>query len=191
LAASADPAIQRQAMRDGVVDFVVTSLEEALRILKNEIRKHQAVSVGIAADPVQVTEEMVGRGVLPDLLAPTGWGRPASEDAFLADGAIRLKEPYGGHETYITWAVNVQAARWLPRLNLVAQSVLPPDDAVRHRWLRLGPRYLGRMAQQHHGVALRGTELQQFRDRAKELIVQESTPDGPLVLATIQPAGNS
>jgi len=42
LAASDDPATQRQAIREGVVDFCVNSLEEALRILKNEVRKRQA-----------------------------------------------------------------------------------------------------------------------------------------------------
>ena len=34
LAASADSAVVRKAMRDGIIDFVVTSLDEALRILK-------------------------------------------------------------------------------------------------------------------------------------------------------------
>src|SRR3954447_15148632 len=43
LCASADPVAQKNAMRDGVVDFVVTNLDEALRILKNEIRKRQGV----------------------------------------------------------------------------------------------------------------------------------------------------
>ena len=49
LCASADPAIQKQAVRDGVVDFLVTSLDEALRILKNEIRKREPVAVCVGA----------------------------------------------------------------------------------------------------------------------------------------------
>src|ERR1700726_5021742 len=36
LSAIANPAAQKQAIRDGVIDFLVTSLDEALRILKNE-----------------------------------------------------------------------------------------------------------------------------------------------------------
>src|SRR5258708_36444771 len=41
LSATAETAAQRQAIRDGVADFLVTSLDEALRILQNEIRKRQ------------------------------------------------------------------------------------------------------------------------------------------------------
>ena len=37
-------------MRDGVIDFLVTSLDEALRILKNEMRKRTAVAVCVVQD---------------------------------------------------------------------------------------------------------------------------------------------
>src|ERR1700761_5079623 len=73
LAASSDPVAQRQAMRDGVVDFLVTSLDEALRILKNEIRKRQTVSVAVGLDPAEAVEQMLERGVLPHLLPPGSW----------------------------------------------------------------------------------------------------------------------
>jgi hypothetical protein len=51
-------------------DFLVTSLDEALRILKNEIRKREAVAVCVAAAPRPWRCEMLERGVLPDLLRP-------------------------------------------------------------------------------------------------------------------------
>ena len=54
LAASADAAARKQFMRDGVVDFLVTSLDEALRILKNEIRKREPVAVCVALEPETV-----------------------------------------------------------------------------------------------------------------------------------------
>jgi urocanate hydratase len=76
LAASPDPAALRQAMRDGVIDFFVNSLEEALRILKNEIRKRQTVSVGVAADPTRLVDQMLDRGVLPDLLSRGNYPNP-------------------------------------------------------------------------------------------------------------------
>jgi urocanate hydratase len=89
LATSADPAVQRQAIRDGVIDFLVTSLEEALRILKNEIRKHQPVSVGISADPHWLAAQMLDRGVLPDLLSAASPNQasgidPAQAERFLS-----------------------------------------------------------------------------------------------------------
>ena len=37
--------------RDGVIDFLVNSLDEALRILKNEIRKRQPVAVAVSVAP--------------------------------------------------------------------------------------------------------------------------------------------
>ena len=70
LAATDEPAAQKQAIRDGVADFLVTSLDEALRILKNQIRKRETVAVCVAAAPEAVGREMLRRGVLPDLLRP-------------------------------------------------------------------------------------------------------------------------
>src|SRR5258708_6961879 len=77
LSASADLERQKRAIREGVIDFLVTTLDEALRILKNEIRKRQGVAVGIALPPESVEREMIERGVVPDLLFPgaeiPGW----------------------------------------------------------------------------------------------------------------------
>ncbi len=70
LTASDNAATQKQAIRDGVIDFLVTSLDEALRILKNEIRKGETVAVCVSKAPEEIEREMVERGVLPDLLPP-------------------------------------------------------------------------------------------------------------------------
>src|SRR5208337_4073242 len=59
LAAVAEPVAQRQAIRDGVVDFLVNSLDEALRILKNEIRKRETVAVCVTLAPETVEREML------------------------------------------------------------------------------------------------------------------------------------
>src|SRR5450631_3523340 len=45
LGISADPEQVRQIIRNNVCDFIVNSLDEALRILKNEIRKKLPVAV--------------------------------------------------------------------------------------------------------------------------------------------------
>jgi urocanate hydratase len=133
LAASADIAAQKLAIRDGVVDFLVNSLHEALRILKNEIRKHETVAVCIAAAPEAVEREMLERGVVPDLLPPI-------EPAPLAPG-----------EAFLSWSVATAPAQWLPKLDAIALDCLSttPDYESRaaRRWLRLAPRYLGRLAQ--------------------------------------------
>ena len=57
-------------MRNGAIDFLVTSLDEALRILKNEIRKRQPIAVGVSVPVREIVKQMLDRGVLPDLLPP-------------------------------------------------------------------------------------------------------------------------
>ncbi len=195
LAASADAEEQRSAIREGVVDFVVTSLAEALRILKNEVRKAQAVSVGIAADQRLIVKEMLERGVLPDLLPQ----RESKDDGlgsgdrqrFLDQGALAIGEGVPEDGRFVSWTVNGQHARWLARLDLCAQSVLPPEDVERHRWLRLAPRYLGRLAQKVRTASLTEEELARFRDRAAALVIEEGgknmAADGAPLVVSIQP----
>jgi hypothetical protein len=144
LAATADVATQRQAIRDGVADFLVNSLDEALRILKNEIRKRETVAVCVAAAPEAVELEMLERGVLPDLLRPGA----AEYAPFLRQGArqIQLPEPES-HQLFMTWRVAAAPAQWLPRLDDLASNLLQHDDWPARRWLRLAPRYLGRLGQ--------------------------------------------
>src|SRR6185437_13932582 len=55
LTVTADPSSQRRAIRDGVADFLVTTLDEALRILKNQLRKREPVAVCIAGKPQPIS----------------------------------------------------------------------------------------------------------------------------------------
>ena len=151
LVASADAARQKQAIRDGVIDFLVTTLPEALRIFKNEIRKRETVAVCVTQAPDEVEREMVEIGVLPDLLPPGVLDAPAYK-VFLDQGA-RQVNPVSAIGTYtvLTWRAAGEPARWLPRLDTIARNCLgstrSSDAWAAHRWLRLSPRYLGRMAQ--------------------------------------------
>jgi hypothetical protein len=166
LAASADTGALRLAIRDGVIDFSVTSLEEALRILKNEIRKRQPVSVGVAVDSRVLVEQMVDRGVLPDLLPPLD---PELAGMFLKQGARQVVDPVNQLGEFVTWSVDREFNRWLTKLDACVKDVIPADDRVRLRWLRLAPRYLGRIAQRQRGVMLGAEELERFRDKARDL----------------------
>jgi hypothetical protein len=192
LAASADVTIQRQALRDGVIDFLVTSLEEALRILKNEIRKRQTVSVGVANAPHLLVEQMLDRGVLPDLLTPVSWddrGMAAEQmELFIGQGALPIlatEDRKTGDGSYIRWSVNHDFTRWLPRLDSVVEESLPSDDWVRQRWLRLAPRYLGRVAQREHGVVLSGDEMIRLRSLVLELLAEHSQDEGKLPMIRV------
>ena len=189
LAASADPSSLRQAMRDGVIDFFVNSLEEALRILKNEIRKRQTVSVGVAADPNRLVDQMLDRGVLPDLLPNGNRLNPDCLSQFLQLTSKHIAEPQFPLGTqFVTWHVDRDFARWLPHLDECAKAALPPEDYLRHRWLRLAPRYLGRAAQRQHGVGFTETEFAKFEGCVAELMEQSSAPPEEPCKVTIVPS---
>jgi hypothetical protein len=133
LTVSTDAAERKQAIRDGVVDFLVTSLDEALRILKNEIRKRETVAVCVALDPEACERDfaraMLERGAKPDLTRPVEFA--AAENG----------------QTLLAWSVESSPAIWMPKLDAVAAECLRVEEQAAHRWLRLAPRYLGRLAQ--------------------------------------------
>jgi urocanate hydratase len=58
----------KKRLKTGYCDFMVNSLDEALRILKNAVRKKEAVSVGLVGNCADVIPELAERGVLPDIL---------------------------------------------------------------------------------------------------------------------------
>jgi urocanate hydratase len=67
-----DSAAVKSVFRQGGVDFVVNTLDEALRVLKNEIRKHRPLSVALDGAVEPAVEEMRERGVLPDMQVSVG-----------------------------------------------------------------------------------------------------------------------
>ena len=63
-----DPERIKKRLKSGYCDFMVNSLDEALRILKNSLRKKEAVSVGLVGNCADVIPELAERGVVPDIL---------------------------------------------------------------------------------------------------------------------------
>ena len=63
-----DPERIKKRLKTGYCDFMVNTLDEALRILKNAVRKKEAVSVGLVANCADVIPELAERGVVPDIL---------------------------------------------------------------------------------------------------------------------------
>src|SRR5690349_6531092 len=58
----------KKRLKTGYCDFMVNNLDEALRILKNAVRKKENVSVGLVGNCADVIPELAERGVLPDIL---------------------------------------------------------------------------------------------------------------------------
>ena len=160
LAASADTTAQKQAIRDGVADFLVTDLDEALRILKNEIRKRETVAVCVGQAAEAVEREMRERGVTPDLLP-----RLASDEARHPELAQAREQ-----DALLSWSVASAPAQGLPRLDAIAMECME-GNAVALRWLRLAPRYLGRMARNLRLLRCTNAEAESFFVRAREAVL--------------------
>lgn len=64
-----DAALLRQAQREACSTFTVTALEEAIRILKNEVRQGRAIAVALRQAPAVAMAEMLRRGLQPDVFA--------------------------------------------------------------------------------------------------------------------------
>lgn len=63
-----DPERIKRRVKTGYCDVMVTTLDEALRILKNAVRKGEATSVGLVGNCADIIPELASRGVVPDLL---------------------------------------------------------------------------------------------------------------------------
>ena len=147
------------ALRQGICDFMVNSLDEALRILKNELRKKQPVAVALVGDPARVVAEMLERGVQPDLIA---CNRLQSQ-TFLERGAMSLSAAVVTQDSFVvTWSVSRDAAAWLPRVDDLAIEALGNDADARVKWLRLAPRYLQKSLSREHYARMHAEELARF-----------------------------
>ena len=142
LCATAIADRKKSAVRDGVVDFLVTSLDEALRILKNEIRKRNGVSVAVTAADAQLVRETTERGVLPDLLRES-----EAAAAFVSEGA-QLVEAAAVTENHSLFIFESPSAECEHR----ALALIPESDHAARRWLRLAHRYLGPRARRIRSV---------------------------------------
>ena len=138
----ADQPSLRESSLSGLTDFQVTTLGEALRILKNEIRKGLPVSVGVLDASGELWDEAVQRGVQPDaVLAEACHGDAAT---LVARGAKRL-----GPDGSVAVAVHV-AETWRDRragdasLIAAAGAIPEPNRTLALRWLRSAPRLFPR-----------------------------------------------
>jgi len=68
LGVDVDPERIKKRLKTGYCDFMVNSLDEALRILKNAVRKKENISVGLVGNCADVIPELAERGVVPDIL---------------------------------------------------------------------------------------------------------------------------
>jgi len=141
-----DTAAVKSVFRQGGVDFVVNTLDEALRVLKNEIRKHRPLSVALEGTVEPALAEMTGRGVLPDLQVLIG----EADDASVQFGIEQLRLTREGTEVLPSrileaWLgdrgwdeVVLKRASTAEMRKLDAQLIaqLPEGDTQRRTWIQ-------------------------------------------------------
>lgn len=152
----------RAAMRSGACDFIVNTVDEALRILKNEIRQHKPVSVALEMDEASALDELLDRGVRPELYTSFAGG----EVAAIADRAAARFQAFGSATVHFRGSsssleVDEVLEEFTSRHGLISVSLpfsngeelrardaellqlVPPDDP-RRRWLASAPRFFHR-----------------------------------------------
>jgi hypothetical protein len=171
-----DPGLLREGLRAGLCDFVVAHLDEALRILKNELRQKRAVCVGLNAGAAACLAEMAERGVQPDLLAQSG--ADDGLQVFAERGAVTLPVveswasllPCG-----VSWTVQQERVRTMPLLARLAAESLEregPETAARAQWLEASPRVLGRAFGGGQCLRMTQAEAKRFAARAADEVPQ-------------------
>lgn len=105
----------REASRAGCLTFSVTTLDEALRALKNEVRQGRAINIGLAGDPTQWLNEMVERGILPTAITASQLPTQAEQTAL---------------QTLQQWGANPLHANGLIAINALSHNIEVQPQAV-------------------------------------------------------------
>jgi hypothetical protein len=180
----------REVVRSGAADFVVKTLDEAIRAMKNEVRKRAPLSIALSADPFLTLTEIQDRGLAPQLfstfLSPgdlTPEQRSTLTQAahqFQTAGASLIDftdqpppSPFTSGDKLLTslltkrnWTLQTftfDTAATLRAFDARALTLLSPDhpdDTPRRRWLEAAPRILQRQRPPHRSLWLTPSEAE-------------------------------
>lgn len=168
LAIDSHAAAMKSAMRAGYLDFIVNTLDEALRTLKNEIRQKRPLSVGLIADVDHTLTEMVERGLQPDLQFV-----PANSPDLMYSQLGTLRERGMSSRSIATdedeqndeCLFAAPDASALREIDATLLAALPADDIVRRRWLDRVPKYLREARSGGRWIWLRDDELESLANQ--------------------------
>lgn len=171
----------KAAVRNGSCDFMVNTLDESLRVLKNEIRKKTALSVGLLGDAAAILPAMVERGVQPDLVADTldSRGETAASlyqialGELFARGAVSVDTQAARHShaaglLEVVWTAASLAD--LRRMDELALQQFPAEDSIGHRWLQHAPGYFHRQRPLQRVVGMGQAEWMQLAETFKNAV---------------------
>jgi urocanate hydratase len=151
-------ATVKSVFRQGGVDFVVNTLDEAIRVLKNEIRQHRPLGVALIGELQPILTEILERGLQPDLTVslaepvedlfadPKPTALTAVESSSLSRisldgsaGIVTISDHLQHWLTHHHWTEATLEAATLSELRtLEAQTLaaIPQDDNLRRTWLQ-------------------------------------------------------
>lgn len=165
LAIDDDPVRIREATRTGAVDFTVNTLDEAIRAMKNEVRKQTPLSVALNASPTHTLSEILERGLAPQLFAtflPLNSEITHAASTLHSLGAVLVDftgtptPPPGFQSSQSILDKSLEAHGWslqtfvfdtpvaLRSFDAAALKLLPSQDTLRRRWVEAASRVLQR-----------------------------------------------
>ena len=164
-----DPATARQSLRSGACDFVVNTLDEAVRAMKNEVRQAKPLSVGLQGNQSHILSEILERGVAPQLI--TNLTNHEASQAFRTQGANLLN----GAEAATLLTAILEQNKWTahdyPQLTPTAlksfdlQAATLFNDTLRRTWLAAAPRLFPRETPPHRVLYLTPSEAEQLHKK--------------------------
>jgi hypothetical protein len=188
LAIDDNPIHLREVVRTGAADFVVNTLDEAIRTMKNEVRKRAPLSIALNADRFLTLTEIQDRGLAPQLfstfLSPAdltpeqastlteATHQFQAEGAFLIDFTDRpppapftpgneLLAPFLTRNNWALQTYTFDTAATLRAFDARALAYLSsehPEDILRRRWLEAAPRILQRQRPPQRSLWLSSSE---------------------------------
>lgn len=171
-----DPSSEhlKAAVRNGSCDFMVNTLDESLRVLKNELRRKKALSVGLLGDAAAIVSAMIERGVQPDLVAEIGASnREPALLTLIERGAVNVtadatnRSPAGDLPEVVWTATGLADLR---RMDEIAFQQLPADDSIRRRWLQHAPAYFHRQRPLQRVLGMQPEEMARLAEAFKNAI---------------------
>ena len=176
-----DSAIIKRCVKTGYCDVMVNDLDEALRILKNSVRKHEAASVGLIGSPAGVISEMASRGVVPDLLADSAASQDVEAPRRLQDGTSALQalgsivlSPFvaSNASDSIHWVALSGEASDIQRIDRLLLEFFPDDEPL-SGWIRTLKRRV-----RHQGLPARACLLNAEQRSRFGIAVNRLVADG-------------
>ncbi|WP_035348937.1 hypothetical protein [Edaphobacter aggregans] len=186
LAIDKDPTHLREAALSGAVDFTVNTLDEAIRAMKNEVRKHTPLAVALSADPILTLDEILERGLAPQLFTiflPPHLRITQAAATLRSLGAALIdfsettapQPEFQPSQSLLTplleargWTLQTftfDTPATLRHFDAEALALLPPTptpddpDTLRRRWLEAAPRILQRQRPPHRTLWLTEPEI--------------------------------